>query len=1245
MNENKLIKDKKSANHNLHWQCRYICFVLFCLFNIFCYSNEFYCRRHIIIAVDESSSFQNCDQNKRHDLYKNIKALLLNTYEVSPDKATLWKERKNRICFFDGKIDDISLFTFGMSSESFTNINSNLPSAMSFFDTVNKGFIHYKSDFRKSKKSINKFIEQDIFRMFFIRNLNTNLHSGKYAITLSQFLYPSILNYLVKNEYAEDYILIIFSDFASGSVGPSMNDLDRIKELCNYDYLYYNAYMKSYNNMKSNFYKIDYFTWEKNPIMASAYKIKPMAGSIKPEEVSTFLNSDLDIYQNGFLSEDYTIKKIQIKFTNNNNLIIKGIRLKVTAISDGKFKIVADVPIDKFDYDSINQIYTIPSTKVILKGINRKSSCDSLSVCFNFITNFTTNDNSGVGYIYKVERIIPSNDKIFSSSITHKIMQAIIILLIIGIILLILRIMIHRGREKNYSVKCNGFNDRFTEITTENGRVDLPCWFRNQNDIRASINIELHLDESKKKFRIPWISSVLISTDDSSVTTECNVPANSIMFALDNQFTTRGVGIEKLSCWKNGNTNFNVYIYINPQHIDFSNHLKISIRYRIKITSKCLFFKYTKLIDENYTIFVHPNIGDSWLGIDPGTTGSSISIGSTSAAVNVGNPRILQISDNNQSIIPSKLILKKDRNINNIDISNLQPNIDYLYGLHAEREWIASSEAGDNCWQSIKKLLGFNDDIIGHFGNNERHFKGVDLAYLLIKGLVATSNSFYNGLAPNIRRGISFPKRAVVAIPNNYTLPKIMDMVNSIKRLGQFEEVRYIYEPEAILFNYLLKNGLQRNAGLNEIILVYDMGGATINVSIFNVIYSQYQGTVHFNIETLGRIGYCIGGDNIDYALMCYLFNLEAVKSKFSDNHEIEKFQKDNKNKILADVLSLKKDLIAYYNNNNNDYVGVISSPILFSQFLSNLSGKRINSSDFHFNEESEESFKEYIFNDILTSEPLKNIFLSVKDSVNEIIEMTNTKQLSNIIFSGRTVLFPLIKANVKEALKIKGIENYNIIDGFNSISVKTAVSYGACLYGLFHNLYDLNNSKVMNSFGFKNTTGASSDFHNVIEPFQDYKDISGNTFSEAFQNNFNADGNYVNFYQIMGNCNNDVFGHDNKHKRIFLGGIHATTTTDTISMTLHESGKIIYKVRFINGDVEEKQDSVQSHDIFKENSEAYVFATAALPAAAQPVLPPTEHTTSEQHMTEKTSENNKDKINKVPEIVKNKKDNKINRI
>lgn len=358
---------------------------------------------------------------------------------------------------------------------------------------------------------------------------------------------------------------------------------------------------------------------------------------------------------------------------------------------------------------------------------------------------------------------------------------------------------------------------------------------------------------------------------------------------------------------------FELDININPDIVDVQQLHTCSVMMDFKVeTSIGGLFKHTDagISPEVYDFYFIEDLGRSWVGFDPGTSGSCVAVGNPSGALNDPSISLVEVSRGRTmtKIIPSRIIFNKSFAGKSIDM--LLPGIDYDYGIVADRNWRASRNMPR--FQSIKKLLGYKkaeEDKIGvTVGGTTLKFSGVDLAHMLMRGLDRDLMEYLNNMSGTDRQRVTdngtCPKRAVVAIPNNYTLPKIEDMIASVERLGKFKEIRFIYEAEGVLFNYLRKTFGQKQTGM-ETVMVYDMGGATINLTVFRITYTSKNGSTYYNISTLGRIGYAVGGDNIDVALMEYIFTM--VSDNENKRHD---YEKKHKTEILEAILDLKKNII-----------------------------------------------------------------------------------------------------------------------------------------------------------------------------------------------------------------------------------------------------------------------------------------------------------------------------------------------
>ena len=457
-------------------------------------------------------------------------------------------------------------------------------------------------------------------------------------------------------------------------------------------------------------------------------------------------------------------------------------------------------------------------------------------------------------------------------------------------------------------------------------------------------------------------------------------------------------------------------------------------------------------------------------------------------------------------------------------------------------------------------------------------------------------------------------KRAVVAIPNNYTLPKITDMVNSVRMLNAFDEVRYIYEAEGILFNYFRKNYKTQKPG-SETIMVYDMGGATINISIFRVDYTQENGTIYYHVHTLGRIGYAVGGDNIDVAIMEYLFTLPQLATSLT-NKEKEQSPKHAENMdkhrhsyqlahqidLINAVRALKLDIVNAANGKIHESSKLVNN-VVFEEFIkTSIIQQFAPLPNDSFANIRGENFAKKIIEIIKNSKSLNQyVMQNVEDAVREIIhfpEIESVSRIDTLVFAGRSTLFPGIRECVTNTLGER-FKKFNVYGRFNSDEIKTSVSYGACWYGIYNSLVTLDNSRLACAYGFKITQRGNTKLEVLLNQNDVFDEDGYVSQKESIINHFDADGNVVDFYQVMGSGKGeDLFSEENRHKVNYIGSIDVTTTTSEIGMSVDRRNVVTCTVSFETGDTSSFKDlNVVGRDITKENDWAYVFA----------VTPPTE--------------------------------------
>jgi len=1171
-------------------------------------------RRHYIIAYDVSSPFiyaeNNCPayQQALLNLFSNKSVYRYN--EAYQDNINL--ERKNGLSFFDPKRDEISFFHFNIAGGEFDRLRRTADNydekgiVAEFSKLFLKDKKHNWTTFA-AKEGVTASPSNYLTNALGIPPTPPNFSGG---VSMSNFVYPLVLDKIDTTKYAEEYVLILLSDFLTGSMLGNTKDLDRVRDI--YRVTYGSGlpptspvtYIKrQIDFLASQYYKIDFFQYSfiptntSSPIGIIAFKIKPKIGVLTPEDVSLFVDGDLSLDQRGFQSQDFKTSETKIKFTHNKNLFPDELRMTIILPSTHGDKVLFDNAVaardetgiwkskftdnkDLMNFDSTKFTYFLPTLKISLDTIINKKNFGNLKFLYEFKTKYAVANTQPLNFIYKTERALPFDNIDYSTKATIIIMTIVLPILILIGLLIFLAVY---GKPKRLYLLIDGYLDSFEKIDYKtDGKLLTPfkAW---NNELQNGVDLLLvngAIEYKSPSFPLNWKSSVYLQ-----LTVE-KIPAGFEMFLKHDLEDLKEFGAgtpTTIKKSKNNKLSFAVGIrqtdvtktIVDPELVKFSVEAVIK--------DSILFIKSEQRDIVEYKFHLGADLHDVWVGFDPGTSGSCVAVGSSTDNIILGEDRA------KKQIIPSILVFEKAENFhqNGTEI----PETIYMHGTAAaalkdKRKYIR--------FQSIKKLLGFKDIKEIVFDNrNTLALKGKDLAGLLVKGLFKDINTYFNRPdfnADDYKRDGKFnPLRAVVAIPNNFTTSKIQDMVDCIGNLKQFKEIRYVYEAEAVLF-YYLSNYSQFSGGEassdSETILVFDMGGATINATIVTANKTLINGRPKYEIDFLGKIGYGIGGDTIDYCITKFIL---SCTDEFPQLAGINIF--DKKVELAEMAFQIKKEIIANYYSSN--------SYLITAYALEDFINKSLSIS-ISISEETSEMYKYFLkvsgkFK--LFEHPLfiKTIYTNVKDAVNEVVELSDSTHIDKIIFSGRSTSFPMVKETVEKQLNAKKSETKSI--ALNLEESKMAVAKGACWYGINKNSVRLNNLKTNAAFGFKKTQSADKSdvkFYELVKMGCNFDTSNDGIDSfqgvEEIKDDFAFDGSKVNFYQVMGKDTDKILSEGQKHKFSKIATINLPLTTSKVAMKVNENDEIECAVILNNNRAIKTSGFVSDQEIDEANEEHYTW-------------------------------------------------------
>ena len=1233
----------------------FLSIVTFFLFNGSVSAVEYY-PRHYIILVDQTKDLQIDDKTSFLKVFSFIK----NNLEGVGDQSFV----------FDEKTDEISLYTFALSGDGhmggkYGEIHHIASSGNKerAYNVFVKNLIWNQKHFsheREKGLSLETFINNQLRPLFDAESNHFKMLSYERvgAVTFSKYVFPVIL----ENEHfnfstpASEYIIIIASNFQSGldDIGTSQDRntlIQMLGEQTKSVRTNLNYFEAKFNTLAEPFYQIPLFRKEfpssiqrKNAQpTALAYKL----GLKSLQGVSTYITSNIDLKQTEFESPKFKIGVTNIAFNHGNDLFIDSVKLKV--FKPGVLKEIYGCTISEGDprrgdyqRNLITQSYDFGERTVDL------GSCgvdDTLEFKYIFYTTVKNGEQAIMPMVFVANRNVVLSESLFYPEFTIFEKMALLFVFIALIVSVILAWITYNKRGKSVLRGINVkiwhiSNSRFMELKDYHV-VDQDCWYMRKGEDQRLINITGSVDMQKLSFARSYQLKVEYKIEDVDNNEDFS-------FRPEGQENT---GEKKVkSKWYEVPLNSDGSFEINALAYQVDGHTPdLEGRHNIlkmKVSVKAYLYKGNEIIShiddfEYYSFIVRPEITNAalWMAFDPGTSGACVAYGIGGNPTDKTNIKIAYNTEKDSSgketqvsIFPSKIKIPDSSSIitkrGKVTMSELEEATEY--GGQGDFYFgnLAKVHEGRNSFQSIKKLLGYNDTHVLVNENREEICKlsGRDLALLLVKGLC---NHFEEYIRTNqevsdkerdlfINKDKFAPSRAIVAVPNNYTIVKAQDMVDSIKRTGLFKEVHYLYEAEGVMMCYLrnswdnITNNPRSYEENGKYFVVFDMGGATINTTAFsiNVITAQNENNKYIReieLSTKARVGYNVGGDDIDYSWIRILYGIPAVVNYLKEsNIDPEEHIKKHRTGLLKYVQRLKLDWMSRLASCQE-----LSDEDIDRLWMDIASDNGLPDLDIILTSEVDEDSALYLRSEwIQRTNMRKYVFSSVENAITELISTINATSIE-LVFSGRTSLYPGIRQTVIESIK----NNYNIEcsiwDGLEKSDtgksadevVKTAVATGACWYAMFSNMIKLNHNIVTSTFGYVDLKNGKSTFIPLINRGAEL-DSSGNLTSDPNKKVLTPNLPNVRILQMLTSKHEEVMNglnsankfENDKVKHLVNQLVHLTSEEihseiKGVVVSVDDKNNFNYKVNLAGDKTLTGVGTINDADIKTENSDAYAFS------------------------------------------------------
>lgn len=1199
--------------------------------------------KHIIIVVDQTLTNSNMIPvyDKLCKLLRNQETgINKNLYDIPDD------------FHFDPSADEISVFGFAFPRNVFDGINSRHKhtKAKELFDDFSNSLIEDGCSFQKSNKNLNSFLENDL-RNYFTGNtsLYKKWHSQPNGLTFSHYVFPVVLKHIDATTPSAQFLLFIISDFQSGAYGEG--DIRDEKNLSDLMHDKYSSVVSLINTLGSPFVRSNYIDFrigdsrtndnKYRAIRLMGYKLL-MKKTVQKSPI--FITSGISpIEQIEHEGETYRISPVTIQFNKDDNTFVTKVCLKVVSKKDSTIfydGIIADSSAINSSFDEKLRTFTINHNDLEL---NLKSAFpQSLNFEYTFYT--VSKDDAGnniMPYILTASRNITEKDFDMNGGylLTFLLVGAFFVLLGIALYM----VWLYRGKVRNANLKYRidrvskmHYMDVKDDETDGLHVLNYDCWYINENETETNIHIRGDVSLTSKPFAKDYRLRVAYMIKDL----DQNYDFTFRPGGKDHNGENRKEGqYYYITPDDNGHFEFDAVVYIDydeegnikkPDLVSIENILELGLYIRVELVDDSGNV-LRLLVDESneknpYRFIVKPNIEnrDLWMAFDPGTSGSCVAYGFGGTPDDMKNIHLAKNYEGAEGwkpIFPSYITINDtDATLNKIrtGVEGLDAPDDYEFGNGAYQQVYHL-----NRFQSIKKLLGYSKTTQKIYSGtgHETEIAGCDLAHLIIKGLMSNFERFLRENTEDSTKavklkfmphGVLRPSRAIVAVPNNYTLTKVRDMVDSIRRTKQFKEIHYLYEAEGVMMSYLRMNWKNLSKKQNKTFIVFDMGGATINVTAFRIKVNQEvtsKGntfTRDIDVSTISKIGYCVGGDDIDFAIMQVLYHIPQIRRAFNnDTESIWKHQVAYKPSILKYVEELKLALIDRENAQIKPGNMFMSKETLWTSITNKFAGWNVRLSTVT-NPAGDiivpDDFWTYIQKELDEHKTMKYyVFDKVKDAVMELMNNTILNSEIELIFSGRSTLYPGIEKSVLEEIRNS---KYNCTcsgrwHGFDkpgttvldADKVKTAVVEGACWYALWSGRINMKHDLVTSTFGYIDMVNDQATFIPVVEKNMSF---AQNGKKRVIVDVQDPELKNVNFIQMLGTNYADIIRKDIKHKKNPLVEVTANDingVVEKVQIEIDDKNNFAYQLTIAGHEPLTGHYEAADTDILDENSSAYAFA------------------------------------------------------
>lgn len=1140
-------------------------------------------RRTFIILQDNSGSYYNSSNSDIQHIQNSLKKLF-NNEQILDEYSLISRELKQGIPFYDRDLDNVHFFWFVADQADNVNYFYNSDGSYGKFED----YFFSKAIEQNNQETINSYFSRVFSNRPSLKSAYNGYGISTYSFT--SFAYPLCLD-ILPSDYSKEYIVILISDFKAGSTFGNKQDEKIFRDAFRSKA---QSVLKRVSYLNSQFVKIDLGDYYKdagyNSIIGFyAFKIRPNAGAPNPENIDVRIDSDIHFEQEYFGGDSYRIEPTKVVFNHSKNLSIDNVFLEFSLPNGTVVRREITPAMNEnngtFTFNSINDI-TLPDIINSFKG--------TIDLRYLFNTSFIVDEanQQSIKYTFETNRTIDNTNFTFQTKLSNMEISAIVAAIILSLFAIVIVVLWRKGKPVGILTKFSRFNDSYEsyDYSAEGlgkTHTDYKCWsISDQTKGGFEIKVYGRLDYQQHNKFYNWQenSGYLVRIYPSKLT--CPAGFEAYISGAGKISNNANMPIEITDAFNDSRFEFSVIFRDKGAVIDEPLPFSFEIEL-VSVNNGIRSFNVSTRV--SYQFHIGPDLGNVWLGLDPGTTGSCIAIATSSDDLTV------EQNNNEDLISPSVILIPTDKLK-----SSSKDEIRSVARFGHKAQAVKNESDTMRKFVSIKKLLGYNTTY--SLGTTKKGVElSVDSAFLstlMVEKLMEQHQAYIEANKDDypqfFENDIYAPKRAVIAIPNNFTASKIEHLRECVLDVkdSSIKELRFIYEAEAILVNYINSGDAkekEQESARGENIFIFDMGGATINTTLANVKRRRRKNDLVWEIEVISKLGYGVGGDTIDYAYLQWIYSKSDEYNILAQNNPFgvhSSMDMKGRRKLKDAVLELKKQTIRNYESNEENLIDRYHIAQFNGYSLPMKDEGDVFVDDIKNGKNSflySKWFEEYVYNNVR----------SIVGDVLYVCEKKSINHLDTILMSGRSSHFPRIKETVESVVKSSGLEpDISLLPLTES---KSAVAKGACYYGVLNSRIILQNITINGVFGViqKTEPNKAPMFHKLID--------DGDTFDNGFKTGkayiresqgFTFDGGVVRFCQVMGVNPTEIIAKNEKHKYSVVATIPAQPfPVQEVQISITDKDKILCSITNTNGDtIPPVEAIVRDSDIMACNDEQYTF-------------------------------------------------------